>query len=288
MSENTTDNAIDALSSPEMYVTALELNNTITEKAIREAIASLGLFAGVKILDVPCGIGNHSVWMAEAQTGINVLGLDIADAHLVYARNLASHKALNGAVMFEKGDITRLAQGDNSFDFVWCCDGLWLGPPETGCIVTEPYGVLSEFKRVLKPGGKIALLFGTMPRLLPGYPLLEAALNATQAANRPITWDSEPESHTMRALAWLEQAGFRNVKVRSFVADIQGPFSESEETALLGAMNMYWGNAKDEVTPNLWQQYERLTDPDSDTFILRQRGYAGYMVYTMFTGDVTL
>ena len=285
MSENTNHSAAGAM-PPERYVTALEMTNAITEKAIRQAIAKLDLFAEARVLDVPCGIGNHSVWLAEAQEGVKVLGLDIAEAQLTYARKLASPKAPAGNVIFEQGDITRLTQDDNTFDFVWCCDGLWLGSPETGCIVDEPYGILDEFKRVLKPGGKIALLFWTMHRLLPGYPLLETALNATLAANRPMTWDSDPERHTMRALAWLEQADCRNGKAQSFVADVQGPFSEKEEAGMLAAMRMLWGRAQGEVTPDVWQQYERLTDPDSDTFILRQRGYAGYVIYTMYTGYV--
>lgn len=286
MSENTNQEQPDFAAMEEIYMALLEKINAITESGMRAAIAGLGLFPGARVLDAPCGIGNHAVWMAEAQADDRVLGLDIDSKQIAYARNLVAGTPLADRISFVHGDVTQLDLPDNSFDFVWCCDGLWLGPPERGCFVEEPYGVLSEFRRVLKPGGKIAILFWSMHRLLPGYPLLEAALNAPLGTNIPWTWESEPETHALRALAWLEQIGCSHLKSQSFCSDFQGPFSQKQEMNLLAAMNMIWGRVQDEVTPEVWQQYETLINPDSDIFILRQRGYAGYVVYTMYTESV--
>ncbi len=278
--------AIVSTPDPQEYAALLEISNSITEKAMREAVRSLGLFAGALVLDVPCGIGSHSIWMGEENARINVLGVDISEAHLAYARELAARKGVKGNVIFEKGDIWHLAYEDNSFDFVWCCDGLWIGSPETGSIAQEPYTILGELMRVVRPGGKIALLFWTCRRLLPGYPLLESALDATWAANAPVTRGMSPEFHIMRAPLWLKKAGCRNIQVNSFVANVRGPFSEKDAAATLLMMNMSWEHAEAEVSPELWAQYKAITNPDSDAFILRQEEYAGFIVYTMFTGEV--
>lgn len=279
-------NAIAPTPAPQEYATVMEMTNAITEKAAREAIRALGLFAGAKVLDVPCGIGNHSMWMVEENATISVLGVDISEAHLARARELAARKGVKGNLVFEKGDIQSLAYEDDAFDFVWCCDGLWIGGPESGSVAQEPYAILGELMRVVRPGGKIALLFWTGQRLLPGYPLLESALGATWAANAPMSREVSPEFHAMRAPLWLKKAGCRNVQANSFVADVRGPFSEKDVTAMLSTMTMFWECAEAEVSPELWAQYTAITDPDSDAFILRQEGYAGFIVYTMFTGTV--
>ena len=51
-------------------------------------------------------------------------------------------------------------------------------------------------------------------------------------------------------------------------------------------LDMFWGKAENEVTPEMWNRYQALSDPDSDTYIFRLEGYAGFMTYTMFTGKM--
>jgi hypothetical protein len=49
---------------------------------------------------------------------------------------------------------------------------------------------------------------------------------------------------------------------------------------------MFWGKAEAEVTPEIWKQYKAIINSDGDEFIFRSEGYAGFVVYTMYTGDV--
>jgi len=58
----------------EDYIKNLENSNRISEKATRDAIHELGLFTGCKVLDIPCGIGNHAVWMTEGNDRLEVTG----------------------------------------------------------------------------------------------------------------------------------------------------------------------------------------------------------------------
>ena len=164
------DNKKPASRPPEEYICMLDISNRLTEKAMRDAIRELGLFDGCRVLDLPCGIGNHSLWMADECPAADITGMDIAEEHLAYAVKLAAEQKIYGRVSFEKGDMKKPAIADDGFDFLWCCDGLWPGSPEQGCINEEPYTVLKEFKRIVKPGGTIALVFWTAQKLLPGYP----------------------------------------------------------------------------------------------------------------------
>jgi demethylmenaquinone methyltransferase/2-methoxy-6-polyprenyl-1,4-benzoquinol methylase len=270
----------------EEYIRMLNTSNRITEKAIRNAIGKLGLFDGCQVLDIPCGIGSHSLWMAEENPNAEILGVDIAAEHLSAAKQLVAHRGGGAKITFEKGNMKALSFDDNGFDFLWCCDGLWPGTPEQGCITSNPYTVLGEFKRVVKPGGTIAIVFWTAQKLFPGYPLLETTLTATVSANRPSRWNTDPNLHILRAPLWLQTVGLENIRCRTFACDIVGPFSQEDEVGMVRMAEMFWGKAEAEVSPEIWEQYKRITDPGSRECIFRKEGYAGFVTYTMYTGNV--
>lgn len=269
----------------ERYIHALELTNHMTEKAMRAAIKEMRLSDNSQVLDIPCGIGNHASWICEENRTINVTGVDLSENHIAYARSLTQQKDGSLSFNFETGDINKLKFEDDSFDAVWCCDGLWPGPVELGCVAEKPYGILEEFSRVTKNGGTIAVLFWSGQKLLPGYPFLEALLNATVTGNRPFQLETDPELHIMRTPCWLEKINAVNIRCRTFTSDIQGPLNDQEKEALLVSMNMLWSNVKQEVPTEVWEKYQLITDPESDPFILDLKGYAGYITYTLFTAE---
>lgn len=271
---------------PEEYISTLKISRGFTEKAVRGAIHDLGLFDGCKILDVPCGIGSHSKWMVEENPNVEIVGIDIAKAHLDYAEKQIQGQERYDNIVFRQGDMTNLPCDNNVFDFLWCCDGLWPGNPENEALVESPYPVLDEFKRTVKPGGMIALVFWTAQKLLPGYPFLETALSATVSSNRPLTRQSPPEFHMLCAPQWLIKTGCTNVTSSTFACDITGPFSQEDESGMVRMTEMFWGGCEGEVEPEIWQRYTEITDPDHSDFIFRQEGYSALVTYTMTTGIV--
>lgn len=178
--------------SSEQYIRALEGTALVVEPVIRKAIRSLGIQQS-RGLGLPCGIGMHSVWMAEMLPDLQVMGANLSSTHIEFASALAERAGFPDRLTFSNDDMNKLDYEDDNFDFIWCCDGLWPDPPETGCLVEQPYDALESFKRIVKPGGTIALLFWLSHRLLPGYPLVESTLNATSSANVPMTPDSDPD-----------------------------------------------------------------------------------------------
>lgn len=268
------------------YIKALELTGKLSESAVRDAINYLDLSPQAKVLDIPCGTGLHSLWMLEQYPEILLTGVDISEEHLQYANEKMKQEGKTQSCKFIYGDMNKLDFADNSFDLVWCCNGLWAGSIERGCPAEEPYEILKELKRITKPGGKIAILFWSSQRLFPGYPLLEATLNATSAAVANAHLKMESELHFMRTSAWLEQTGFKNVESKTFSADIQPPFDDTKRDGVMSLFNMFFTNANKEVSKELWDKYQKLTSPESPDSIFKQEGYAGFLTYTMFVGEV--
>lgn len=268
----------------EFYIQNLEGSARLNSKAIKAAIASLGLFEGATLLDVPCGLGTHARWMVEHCPSLSVTGLDLESAHLDYAHQQVGNAGLGKSISLVRGDINAMEFEDDSFDFIWCCDGLWPGPKEMGCLAEKPYEILKDMARIIKPGGTIAVLFWSSQKILPGHPFVEAALNNTSGANIPLLPDSDPTLHFMRAPLWLQKTGLTDIKVETFSADIQGPLSSDNQRDMVMLANMFWGRAQDEVEPAVWGLYQRLVSPESEEYIFGRDDYAGLLTYTMFTG----
>jgi ubiquinone/menaquinone biosynthesis C-methylase UbiE len=253
----------------------------VTEPAIRSAIGALQLPPGSRGLDAGCGIGTHTLWLAEAVSpGGYVTGIDISPECLARAEETARSSELAEAVSFRYGDMNALPFDDDTFDWVWNADTLW---PVAG---QDPLPLMNELTRVVKPGGTTAILFWSSQKLFPGYPLLEARLNATYAANFPYTDDTKPELHILRALGWLQEAGLEEAGVRTFVADVQAPLDDVVRNALTWSFQMFWGKAESEVSPGDWAEFQRLCKPESPDFILDFPDYYAFITYSLFYGKV--
>jgi len=96
------------------------------------------------VLDVGCGTGSLASEVARRRPDCRVIGLDVADAYLTYARTRHALPNLN----FELGDAGHLAFADGAFAAV--LSQLVL------TFVTDPQQVLAEMARVTRPGGVVA------------------------------------------------------------------------------------------------------------------------------------
>jgi len=117
----------------------------VAERSAEEFVGRLGLHPGVRVLDVACGTGNQSV--PAARTGANVFGLDIAPNLLEQARERAQKENLK--ITFVEGDAEQLPYDNGEFDVVFSMFGAMFAP--------RPERVVSEFLRVCRPGGMIAM-----------------------------------------------------------------------------------------------------------------------------------
>ena len=208
------------------YLSLGDAMNRFTEPAARSAIRALELPSESHGLDAGCGIGNHTLWLAEAVSpGGHVTGVDISPEGLEMAKQKANDSDIGEHVSFKFGDIFALPFEDDTFDWVWSADTLYLWLMGSKESPVNPRTVMEEFARVVKTGGKIAFLFWSSQRLLPGYPLLEAKLNATKAANFTGPFGIQPVLHSTRTLGWFKMANLRDPRVQNFIVEFQAPLS---------------------------------------------------------------
>ncbi len=99
-----------------------------------------------KILDLGCGAGRTTINLYRNGYQ-NIIGLDIANKLIEYAKNYSLSKGLS--IDFVVGDATNLNYDDNTFDVViFSFNGMQCIPG-----LQNRENVLKEVYRVLKPGG---------------------------------------------------------------------------------------------------------------------------------------
>lgn len=262
------------------YIQRLEEANPLREPTLRSAIQELRLPPGSSGLDIGCGIGLQALLLAEAVGPAGrVTGLDLSPEFLLHAQEIADNSGLAGRISFREGDMHSLPFGNHTFDWVWSADC-------AGYPAGELRPLLKESARVVRPGGSVAILAWSSQQLLPGYPLLEARLNATCSSVASFVRGKRPESHFLRALEWFRQAGLEEATARTFVGDSQAPLTDAIRVALTSLFDMLWGEPQPEVSPEDWQDYQRLCQPDSPEFILNLPDYYAFFTYSMFWAKV--
>jgi ubiquinone/menaquinone biosynthesis C-methylase UbiE len=102
-----------------------------------------------EVLELGCGKGFNSAYLAKKFGETNFTGIDITEQHLLYAKKRA-HATTN--LHFNYGDFHQLEQADSSIDIVFELEAI--------CHSDKPETVLEEVYRVLKPGGKFILYEG--------------------------------------------------------------------------------------------------------------------------------
>jgi ubiquinone/menaquinone biosynthesis C-methylase UbiE len=253
---------------------------TFRESMIRSAIKALALPSGSTGLDAGCGIGLQALLISEV-IGDNghVTGLDLSPESLKIAREITSQTGLSSRISFQKGDVSRLPFEDNSYDWAWSMDCIGYAP-------MEPLPLIEELKRVIKPGGIIAIAAWSSEHLLPGYPTLEAKLRSTSAGISPFTAGKNPNLHFLRALGWLREAGLENTIVKTFAGDVFAPLNEYERESMIALFKMRWPGIKNELSEQDYADYQRLCMPDSPEFIVNHPDYYAFFTYSMFTNKV--
>ena len=101
-----------------------------------------GDMAGMDAVELGCGTGYVSAWMARR--GAKVSAIDVSAGQLATARRLAGEHGVD--IRFEEGNAEALPFADGAFDFaiseygaaIWCDPQVWL----------------REAWRVLRPGGE--------------------------------------------------------------------------------------------------------------------------------------
>ena len=188
----------------------------LVAKRLQERLSTEGACA----LDVACGTGDLALALAEA-TRARVVGTDFCRPMLEIAARKAATTVTE--IPFVEGDALRLPFADKTFDAVSIAFGLRnLSSVETG---------LKELWRVLKPGGRAAILEFSKP-VLPGFrglfrfyftrvlPRIGGAISGSRGAYEYLP-DSVSRFPDQKQLAELmREAGFAEVEYQNLTGGI--------------------------------------------------------------------
>ena len=107
--------------------------------------------AGARVLEAGCGVGAQTCHLAANSPEARFTCLDISPDSLAQAREAAAARGI-GQIEFHQGDLYAPPFGEAEFDHVFLCFVLEH--------LADPVAVLSQLKRVLRPGGSLTVIEG--------------------------------------------------------------------------------------------------------------------------------
>ena len=119
-------------------------------EAVEKVVDAARLQPGEKVLDVGCGPGSLDRWLAHRTGKANpITGLDPSTYLLREAAAMVTSEGLDGVVDFREGGGDSLPFPDSSFDVAMSFTAMQLVDADL---------MMSEMVRVIKPGGRVAVL----------------------------------------------------------------------------------------------------------------------------------
>jgi ubiquinone/menaquinone biosynthesis C-methylase UbiE len=115
--------------------------------ATRENAERARIQAGMYVLDVGCGLGGASRYLA-AECGCRVAAIDLTPNFIEVARILTARSGLADRVEFRQANALALPFQDSTFDHVWSY--------AVTMNIADKEGLGREVARVLKPGGRFS------------------------------------------------------------------------------------------------------------------------------------
>ena len=198
------------------HVLSMNVDKLWRRHALREIVNG----SAQRILDVACGTGDSTISIAKAAgEGSTVTGVDISEGMMSLVEGKAKKAGVEDCIDLKVADGEALPYEDGVFDRVTCAFGIRnFEHKEKG---------LSEFLRVLKPGGKAVILELSVPqhrlvrwtydlyftRLLPR---IGGAVSGDKAAYRYLPASVHQFPSPQAFCRMMEAAGFRAVRCRAF------------------------------------------------------------------------
>lgn len=121
------------------------------------AVEALALAGGVRVLDLCTGTADLAIATVHRAPGVSVVGIDFAGEMLRRGLAKVRSSSLDRRIQLVRGDATRIPLASASCDAATIAFGIRN--------VADPQLALKEIARVLRPGGRLAILEFGQPRI---------------------------------------------------------------------------------------------------------------------------
>jgi SAM-dependent methyltransferase len=230
---------------------------------LRAMVADLPLRPGDRALDLACGDGAYTLWLAErvGPTG-TVTAVDRSPAYLELARAAIEAAPASARIELHLADAVALPFTDGSFDLAWCAQSLFS--------LSDPLSVLRELGRVTRSGGTVAILEVDLlhQMVLPLPPDLELAVRQAQLASLDDEGGQGAVGRDLPAL--FAEAGLPDCRVRPYSTARHAPLLPEEQAYLRWQLGDLRARARPYLSAKQWAALDALTDPESERFLLWQ------------------
>lgn len=227
-------------------------------------VRAVGIQPGWRVLDAACGSGSFLPCLAElvGPTG-HLAALDLAPDNVAAVEQRVAMSPLPCPVEARAGTVLDLPYADDSFDAVWFAN--------TSQYLTdaELATALAEFRRVVRPGGLVAVKDADSAYLsiTPAPPGL--ILRLSEEAARRGGVQAMGTLRTPLLGGWLRRAGLEDVWRRATLIERSAPLDATTRrywrNALIFLVTAATGLDLPEADRQAW---DRLRDPDErDRFL---------------------
>jgi len=193
---------------------------------VRRAAQWVGFFLphlkpGLSVLDCGCGQGSITLDLAELVAPGHVVGVDMDQGQLAIARQAAMVRGVTN-VSFHHGNAYELPFVDASFDAVLAHTLLFH--------LSDRGRALREFRRVLKPGGMVAVSDDNLDTftMAPEEPAVRKFM---EISIQRLRFSGGDPTYSPQLRGLLLQAGFVKTEGHAVAADSSGTLAETRRWA---------------------------------------------------------
>lgn len=255
-------------------------------QSVIQALNSLGLRNGDRVADIGCGPGVHLRHFHErvAPDG-EVVGIDTSSERLGVAAAMLRDEVERGTVRLVEGDLHNLDSGLGQFDLAWM--SLVLHHEDI------PVDVIRGLRKIVVPGGRIAILEGddaaSFP-FVPWPPDFELTIRAAvikAAAGNDDSYRYGKRFAARSLLGILQHADLSDIRLYAYADIRQAPLDDWDVSDIQDwFLNSFGNRIRDHLTPAGWRRFESYFTLGNPEYLLDRPDF--FLIRTWFLGVGTV